>query len=112
MTMASRTRTMLAWLLFEGTVACLAAGLVVALALVRPLTFEVLAVGAVAAVLYLGFAVLGLVLCLRRPDNPIGWLLAASGLLWSLNVPGEAWVSNLVASGRPAPDRAGQRGRG
>ena len=32
--------------------------------------------GAVTAVLYLGFAVLGLVLCLGRPANPIGWLLA------------------------------------
>jgi hypothetical protein len=63
----------------------------------RPVTFGVLAEGAMTAVLYLGFAVLGLVLCLRRPANPIGWLLAASGLLWSLNVPGEAWVSNLVA---------------
>ncbi len=64
----------------------------VALALVRPLTLAVLAEGALAAALYLGFAVLGLVISLRRPDNPIGWLLAGSGLVWSLNGPGEAWT--------------------
>ena len=103
MTMAPRTRTALAWLLFGATFACLAAGLAVALAVVRPLTLGVLAEGALAAVLYLGFAVLGLVLCLRRPDNPIGWLLGASGLVWSLNMPAEAWVDQLVESGRPLP---------
>jgi hypothetical protein len=87
-----RTRTVLAWLLFAATFGCLAAGLAVALALVRPLTLAVLAEGALAAALYLGFALLGLVISLRRPDNPIGWLLAGSGLVWSLNVPGEAWT--------------------
>jgi hypothetical protein len=102
-TMAPRTRTTIAWLLFAAAFACLATGLVVALALIRPLTLAVLAQGALVAVLYLGFAVLGLVLCLRRPGNPIGWLLAASGLVWSLNVPAEAWVSHLVETGRPLP---------
>jgi hypothetical protein len=82
----------LAWLLFAATFGCLAAGLAVALALVRPLTLAVLAEGALAAALYLGFAVRGLVISLRRPDNPIGWLLAGSGLVWSLNGPGEAWT--------------------
>jgi hypothetical protein len=43
------------------------------------------------------------VLTLRRPANPIGWLYAVSGLVWSLNVPGEAWVSDLVRDGRPMP---------
>ena len=52
----------------------------VALLLVRPLTLAVLAGGALTAVLYLGFAVLGLVLTLRRPANPIGWLRAPA---WS-----------------------------
>ena len=103
MTLSPRTRTVLAWLLFAATFGCLAAGLAVALVLVRPLTLAVLAEGALAAGLYLGFAVLGLVISLRRPGNPIGWLLAASGLVWSLNVPGEAWVSNLAATGRPLP---------
>ena len=88
MTVAPRTRRLLAWLLFAATFACLAAGLGVALALVRPLTLGVLAEGALGALLYLGFAVLGLVISLRLPGNPIGWLLGASGLAWSLNVPG------------------------
>jgi hypothetical protein len=79
---------MLAWLLFAATFACLAAGLVVAVAVVRPLTMGVLAGGALTALLYLSFAVLGLILTLRLPANPIGWLYAASGLVWSLNVPG------------------------
>src|SRR5262245_31312365 len=105
-TVAPRTRTVLAWLLFAATFCCLAAGLVVALVLVRPLTLAVLAQGALGALLYLGFAVLGLVLTLRRPANPVGWLLAASGLVWALNVPGEAWTRNLVATGRPLPPLA------
>jgi len=44
--MERRTRTALAWLLFGASFACLAAGLVVALAVVRPLTLAVLAEGA------------------------------------------------------------------
>jgi hypothetical protein len=32
----------------------------------------------------LGYATIGLVLTLRRPANPIGWLYAASGLVWAL----------------------------
>jgi hypothetical protein len=50
---------MLAWLLFLATLGCLAAGLAVALALVRPLTVGVLAEGGFAALLYLGFAIIG-----------------------------------------------------
>ena len=103
MTGPTRTRTVLAWALFAATFGCLASGLVVALLVVRPLTLAVLAEGALTALLYLGFAVLGLVLTLRRPVNPVGWLLGASGLVWSLNVPVEAWVENLVAAGGPLP---------
>jgi hypothetical protein len=102
-TVTVRNRTMLAWLLFAATFACLAAGLVIAVAVVRPLTVGVLAGGALIALAYLGFAVLGLVLSLRLPANPIGWLYAASGLVWSLTVPGEAWVTDLVDRGRPLP---------
>jgi hypothetical protein len=76
---------------------------VVALALVRPLMVGVLAGGALVALLYLGFAVLGLVLSLRLPANPIGWLYSASGLVWSLSVPGEAWVDDLIRKSRPLP---------
>ena len=66
-------------------------------------TRTALAEGALGALLYLGFALIGLVLTLRLPANPIGWLCAASGLVWSLGVPGEAWASWLVATGRPLP---------
>ena len=45
---------MLAWGLFLSTLGCLAAGLVVALVLVRPLTVGVLTEGALAALLYWG----------------------------------------------------------
>jgi hypothetical protein len=101
--MQARSRTMLAWLLFLTTLGCLVAGLVVALVLVRPLTPGVLGEGVLIPLLYLGFAAIGLVLSLRRPANPIGWLYAASGLAWSVSVPGEAWVGQLVRTGRPLP---------
>jgi hypothetical protein len=99
----ARSRTTLAWLLFVATFGCLAAGLAVTLTLVRPLTVGVLATGALGALLYLGFAITGLVLSLRRPANPIGWLYAASGLVWSLTAPLDPWVGQLVHSGRPLP---------
>jgi hypothetical protein len=35
----------------------------------------------------LSFATIGLVLTLRLPANPISWLYAAAGLVWSLDVP-------------------------
>jgi hypothetical protein len=70
----------------------------------RPLTAAVLVEGARHALTYpLGYALIGLVLSLRRPDNPIGWLFAASGLVWSLVVPLRPWVAQLVAEGRPLP---------
>jgi hypothetical protein len=63
--------TVLAWGLWLTTFGCLAAGLAVTLAVVRPLTLGVLATGAVGAVTFsLGFATVGLVLTLRRPANP------------------------------------------
>jgi hypothetical protein len=53
----------------------------------RPLTVAVLAEGAGFAVAFpLGYATVGLVLGLRRPANPIGWLFATSGLIWSLTI--------------------------
>jgi hypothetical protein len=61
---------------------------VVAVAVVRPLTLRVLAAGAVDAVTFsLAFATVGLVLTVRRPANPIGWLYAAAGLASSLTTP-------------------------
>jgi hypothetical protein len=98
------TRTTLAWSLWLASFGCCAAGLVVALAVTRPLTAAALAQGAAFAVAFpLGYATIGLVLCLRRPDNPIGWLYAVSGLAWSLMVPLDPWVDQLLRDGRPLP---------
>jgi hypothetical protein len=79
--MQARTRTVLAWCLWLVTFGLLAAGLAVTAAVVRPPTLRVLAAGAVGAVTFsLAFASVGLVLTLRRPANPIGWLYAGAGL--------------------------------
>jgi hypothetical protein len=51
----------------------------------------------------LGFAVIGLILSLRRPGNPIGWLYAASGLAWSLVVPLQPWVDGLLRDHQALP---------
>jgi hypothetical protein len=92
-----RTRTMLAWSLWLATFGCCAAGLVAALLWVRPLTLGGLATGAGAALAFpLGYATVGLVLSLRRPANPIGWLYGASGLVWSLVIPFEPWGQQLL----------------
>ena len=40
---------------------------------------------------------------LRRPANPIGWLYAAAGLVWSLAIPWDPWLVQLVAEHRPLP---------
>jgi hypothetical protein len=77
---AARTK-MLAWSLWLATFACCAVGLLAALLWVRPLTPGLLATGAGAVLAFpLGYATIGLVLGLRRPANPIGWLYATSGL--------------------------------
>jgi hypothetical protein len=95
---------MLAWSLWLATFGCCAAGLAVTLALTRPLTIAVLVEGAARALAYpLGYATIGLVLTLRRPDNPIGWLYAAAGLVWSLAIPADAWLDQLIAEQRPLP---------
>jgi hypothetical protein len=97
-------RTVLAWGLWLVTFGLLAAGLVVAVAVVRPLTLRVLAAGAVEAVTFsLAFATVGLVLTLRRPANPIGWLYAGAGLGGSLTTPLAPWVDQLLAEQRPLP---------
>jgi hypothetical protein len=97
-------KTVLAWGMWLVTFGLLAAGLAVTLAVVRPLTLRVLGAGAVEAVTFsLGFATVGLVLCLRRPANPIGWLYAAAGLAGSLTTPLAPWVDQLLADHRPLP---------
>jgi hypothetical protein len=89
------------WLVTFG---CCAAGLLVTLTVTRPLTLAILARGAAFALTCpLGYATIGLVLSLRRPANPIGWLYAASGLASSLGIPLDPWVTQLAGDGRPVP---------
>ena len=104
MTLQPRTRTVAAWALWAATMGCCAAGLVVALLVARPLTAQILLDGALFAVGFpLGYATVGLVLTLRRPANPIGWLYAASALCWSLIVPLRPWVEQLARDQHPLP---------
>jgi two-component system, NarL family, sensor kinase len=99
-----RTRVVLAWALWLVTFGCCAAGLLITLAIYRPLTLGVLVEGAVYAFFFvLGFATVGLVLALRRPRNPIGWLYRAAGLAWAYTVPLEPWVDRLIREHRALP---------
>jgi hypothetical protein len=102
--MRPRTTVALAWALWLVTFGCCAAGLLVTLAVYRPLTLGVLVEGALNAFFFvLGFATVGLVLTLRRPGNPIGWLYGAAGLAWAYTVPLAPWVDQLLREGRPLP---------
>jgi hypothetical protein len=95
---------MLAWSLWLATFGCCAGGLLVTLALTRPLTVGVLAEGAAFALAFpLGFATVGLLVNLRRPANPIGWLYAAAGLAWSWAIPFDPWITQLLRDHRPLP---------
>jgi hypothetical protein len=99
---AARTRSLLAWSLWLATLACCAGGLVAALVWVRPLTAGLLAgVAGVALAYPLGYATVGLVVALRRPANPIGWLFSASGLVWALMISFEPWLTSLLVEHRP-----------
>ena len=101
--MQLRSRTQLAWLLFLSTLGCLAGGLVVTLFVTRPLTAQVLLQGGGDAVPWLLFATIGLVLTLRRPANPIGWLYAAAALTWTASIPWDPWLDRLLRTGHPLP---------
>src|SRR5215203_638426 len=113
MELRSRTRVVLAWALWLLTFGCCAAGLLVTLAIYRPLTVAVLAEGALYAFSFvLGFATVGLVLAVRRPGNPIGWLYGAPGLgvhdpLFALGRPADPRAPALAPGG---PARRGDRG--
>jgi hypothetical protein len=99
---AARTKTLLAWSLWLATLACCAGGLLATLLWIRPLTLGLLAQGASDALAFpLGYATIGLVLTLRRPANPIGWLYAASGLVWALAIPFLPWVNQLLVDHQP-----------
>jgi hypothetical protein len=69
-------------------------------ALTRPLTVRGLAEDAALA---LGVATVGLVMVLRLPANPIGWLSAAAGLAGSWFIPFEPWIDRLLHDDRPLP---------
>jgi hypothetical protein len=98
----ARTKTLLAWSLWLATLGCCTGGLLATVLWIRPLTPGLLATGASAALAFpLGYATIGLVLALRRPANPIGWLYAASGLVWSLIIPFELWLNTLIRDQRP-----------
>ncbi|HKQ01034.1 MAG TPA: hypothetical protein VJ735_11955, partial [Actinomycetes bacterium] len=103
MQLQPRSRTLLAWLLFLTTLAFLVGGLVVTLLVTRPLTSDVLVNGALDGAIWLLFAAVGLVLTLRRPGNPIGWLYAGAGLVWTAYIPWDPWVDMLLRDHRPLP---------
>ena len=76
---------------------CCAGGLLAALLWVRPLTLGTLTGGAATALAFpVGYATVGLVLSRRRPANPIGWLYAASGLAWALDLPSGPWLDQCA----------------
>jgi hypothetical protein len=102
--MPARAKAVLAWALWLVAFGCCAAGLLVTLAIYRPLTVGVLVEGAAYAFSFvLGFATVGLVLALRRPGNPIGWLYGAAGLVWAYTIPVAPWIDQLVREHRPLP---------
>jgi hypothetical protein len=51
----------------------------------------------------LGFATVGLVLAVRRPENPIGWLYGAAGLAWAYTIPLEPLIDQSIREHRPLP---------
>lgn len=97
--MQVRTRRALAWALWCVTAGCCAVGLVYPF-LIGVGTTGLLVSGASEVLVFpLPSASLGLVLVLRLPGNPLGWLYSGAGLAWSLVVP---WGSllDLVGDGR------------
>jgi len=104
MELRSRTTAVLAWSMWLVAFGCCAGGLLVTLAIYRPLTVAVLVEGAIYAFFFvLGFATVGLVLALWRPGNPIGWLYGAASLAWAYSIPVQPMIDQLVREHRPLP---------
>ena len=104
MELRSRTTAVLAWSMWLVAFGCCAGGLLVTLAIYRPLTVAVLVEGAIYAFFFvLGFATVGLVLALQRPGNPIGWLYGAASLAWAYSIPVQPMIDQLVREHRPLP---------
>ena len=104
MELRTRMTAVLAWSLWLAAFGCCAAGLLITLAIYRPLTVSVLVEGAVYAFFFvLGFATVGLVLALRRPANPIGWLYGAAGLTWAYTIPVQPLIDQLTREHQPLP---------
>jgi hypothetical protein len=61
---------------------------------------------ALSAVVFSGFALVGAVVAIRRPRNPVGWCFGAGALLWSLGVLSSGVYWHL-AFGDPDPPAAG-----
>jgi hypothetical protein len=85
--MSARVAAWLAWSLASLSVAMFAAtGVLDALARTARSSVEWLTVGsvsdAVISSLFLAFPIVGALIASRRPQNPIGWILLADGLLW------------------------------
>ena len=104
MELRSRTTAVLAWSMWLVAFGCCAGGLLVTLAIYRPLTVAVLVEGAIYAFFFvLGFATIGLVLARQRPGNPIGWLYGAASLAWAYSIPVQPMIDQLVREHRPLP---------
>jgi signal transduction histidine kinase len=114
--MGTRTAARLAWSLWALTVALLVPGVLLwALGGFPPPPGSESVAGAGGTILvltwaltYLTFGTMGLVIVARRPENPIGWLCAAAGLMMAMSMLASEYASTSVLSppGSPAPGAA------
>ncbi|MDQ6873827.1 MAG: hypothetical protein M3042_02010 [Actinomycetota bacterium] len=56
---------------------------------------------AVGAPVSLTFVVVGALLARRRSSNPVGWLLAGWGLIWSVEIFAQSYANSAVSDARP-----------